>query len=291
MSYWTQSNLVLRDKTKLSKLGTTEHRVWFPSEQFYWLATDSQSSRNLKDKTPSHLFNKPWQAMAAIFSTKHHPLAATLDTFTRPFPHLCSTGAKWQVHPWSTSCAGLCEHPQTEKRFGSESPPKERPVPVQPLICHEKQEPGDRWDVPATPKSQAAHPDRLQMTPRASRARGVWEGKMSLDQLCLKQPLKGQLNLKLTSKNESKPVHSPKSVPFPLTQYCTFRDLSDSCIWKSFSLLSQHSMEVPKKWGEFLTCKFSARKQKWNVLLLNKLETCDNYIPLLMPNSVAINMQ
>lgn len=289
MIYWTQSNLVLRSKTELSMLGTTEHRAWFPSEWFY--VTECQSSRNLKDETPSHLSITPQQAMAAIFSTKYHPLAVTLATFTRPFSPFCSAGAKQRVYPWSTSCAALCECPRTEKRFKSVSPAKDKPVTIQPLICHEKQEPGDRWDVPAMPKWQAAHPDRLRMTAGAGRAKGFCEGKVSLDQLCLKQPLKGQLNLKLTSKNESKPVQSPKSVPFPLTQYSSFCDLSDSRIWKCFSLLSQHSMEVPKKWGEFLTCKFSARKQKRNVLLLNKWDTCDNYIPLLMSNSVVINTQ
>lgn len=33
MNYWNQSNLVLRDKTKLYKLGDTEHKAWLSSEQ------------------------------------------------------------------------------------------------------------------------------------------------------------------------------------------------------------------------------------------------------------------
>lgn len=146
MIYWTQSNLVLRGKTELSMLGTTEHRAWFPSERFY--VTDCQSSRNLKDETPSRFSIKPQQAMAAIFSTKYHPLAVTLATFTRPFSPFCSTGAKQRVYPWSTSCAALCECPRTEKRFESVSPAKDKPVTVQPLICHEKQEPNGRRHIP-----------------------------------------------------------------------------------------------------------------------------------------------
>lgn len=102
MNYWTQSNLVLRDKTKLHELGATEHWAWFPSEQFYWHAVDCQSSGNLKEETPSHLFVKTQQAVPAVFSRKYYPFAVTLDTFTWPFPHLHSTGAKRWVHPWST---------------------------------------------------------------------------------------------------------------------------------------------------------------------------------------------
>lgn len=44
MNYWNQSNLVLRDKTKLCKLGATEYRAWLSSEQLYWNAANCQSS-------------------------------------------------------------------------------------------------------------------------------------------------------------------------------------------------------------------------------------------------------
>lgn len=47
---------------------------------------------------------------------------------------------------------------------------------------------------------------------------------------------------------------------------------------------------APKPWRqrrEFLTCKSPAGKQKWSVLLLEKQETCNNHMPLLMSNSVV----
>lgn len=199
MSYWTQSNLVLTGKTELSKLGTTEHRAWFPSERFY--VTDCQSSRNLKDETPPHLPIKPQQAMAAIFSTKHHPLAVTLATFTRPFSPLCSTGAKQWVYPWSSSCAALCECPRTEKRFESVSPAKDKPVTVQPLICHEKQEPGDRWDVPAVPKWQAAHPDRSRQSPGCVRGESVI--RSVVPKTALKRPIEFEIDFQKWVKTSS----------------------------------------------------------------------------------------
>ena len=101
MNDWTQSNVAVRDKTKFCKLRATEHGATFPSEHFYWHTINCQSSGKLKEETPSRLFIKTQQAMAAICSVKYYPFAMTLDTFTWPFPHLHSTGAK----RWSTRAA------------------------------------------------------------------------------------------------------------------------------------------------------------------------------------------